>query len=221
MPRIACLHTIESNVPVFDAALRASGLVGVELHHVVRADLLADAERAGGLTPDIAARAADALRALCAGADAVLLTCSTLGPAAAMAAEGALVPVLRVDAALAAEAVRQGGTVVVLCAVETTVEPTRRLFETAARATGARVVVQVVPDAWDAFKAGQRDRYLEMIARAAGEALRAGATCVALAQASMAGASDLLPVGQRPLNSPLVGLVAAAAASDPGSGGRE
>lgn len=86
--RIACLHTAASNAAVFDAACPA----GVRLTHAVRPDLLAAAEAAGGLTPEIAAATAEALRGL--EGDAVLLTCSTLGPAAGGA--------LRADAALAA-----------------------------------------------------------------------------------------------------------------------
>jgi hypothetical protein len=209
MVRITCLHTAESNIAVFDEALRTAGLPGVELLHQVRADLLAAAERDGRLTPEIAARTAAELRGLCAGADAVLLTCSTLGPAAEIAAAEAPVPVMRVDAALAAEAVKDGGRVVALCAVGTTVEPTRRLFEAAARETGAEVVVTVVPGAWDAFKAGDHDAYLSMIAHAAGEAAQAGAARVALAQASMAGASALIRSSPPPLNSPAAGLAAA------------
>ncbi|MGE7416406.1 aspartate/glutamate racemase family protein [Methylobacterium tarhaniae] len=213
MPRIACLHAIDSNAAVFDEALRMTGLTGVSLRHTVRADLLASAERQGRLTPEIAAETVAVLRSLFAEADAVLLTCSTLGPAAETAARDAPVPVLRVDAALAAEAVREGGRVAVLCAVETTVEPTRRLFEAAAQATGAQVSVQVVPQAWEAFKAGDLDRYRSLVARAAGIAREEGAMQVALAQASMAGAAALLPEEIRPLTSPAVGLAAAVAAA--------
>lgn len=213
MPRIACLHTAESNVAVFDAALRQLDLAGVELRHSVRADLLAAAERAGRLTPAIAAQTAEALRELCDGADAVLLTCSTLGPAAETVMETTPIPVMRVDAALAHEAVKGGGKVAVLCAVETTVEPTRLLFEEAALVTGAKIAVHLVPHAWEAFKAGDRDRYLAMIAQAADEAMRSGATRVALAQASMAGAATLAAADQQPLNSPMAGLAAAITAA--------
>ena len=48
---MACLHTAQSNVAVFEAACPD----GVQLSHAVRPDLLAAAE-AGGLTPAIAAR---------------------------------------------------------------------------------------------------------------------------------------------------------------------
>ena len=209
MTHIACLHTAASNIQIFDAALQEVGTKGVRLHHSVRADLLAAAEQAGELTPQIAEQTSDVLRSLCDSADAVLLTCSTLGPAAEAAASATLVHVLRVDAMLAHEAVRDGGRVAVLCAVQTTVEPTRLLFENEARATGAEVIMRLVQGAWDTFKTGDRSRYLSMIATAADEAFQDGATQVVLAQASMTGAAKLGAGRQAPLTSPTIGLSAA------------
>ena len=204
--RIACLHTAQSNVAVFDAALSELAVDQVVLRHAVRADLLADAERAGGLTPKIAERTGQALDLLSAGADVVLLTCSTLGPTVERFV-GA--PVLRVDAALAHAAVRGGGTVVALVAVQTSLEPTRALFGSAAAAAGAKVEVRLVPGAWEAFKAGDSDGYLATIGAAARAALAGGADRVALAQASMAGAAKQF--GERVLTSPVAGLAAAIA----------
>lgn len=237
--RIACLHTAASNVAVFEAARRGLGLVAGTLRHEVRPDLLDDAERAGGLTPEIEARACQALLGVCHGADAVLLTCSTLGPAAWAAAGTAPVPVLRVDAALAERAVRGGGKVVALCAVETTLGPTRALFEAAAiarrsvperdgtaqivhrrGATRVEVEVRLIPGAWAAFKAGDHDRYLAAVAQAADEAARGGASCVALAQASMAGAAGLVTVRPPPLAGPAAGLRAAVTAAKRAAGRR-
>ena len=209
MPRIACLHTGDSNIEVFDVALQELGTEGVELRHSVRADLLAAAEQAGGLTPEIAEQTAGVLRGLCDGADAVLLTCSTLGPAAETAAATASVPMFRVDAMFAREAVRGGGKVAVLCAVQTTMEPTRLLFEKEARDTGAKVVMHLVPGAWDMFKAGDHSRYLSMISVAADKAFQDGADQVVLAQASMTGAAKLTTSGRVPLTSPAIGLAAA------------
>jgi hypothetical protein len=201
---IACLHTAESNIAVFETAARA---LGARLTHLVRADLLREAEAAGGLNEDIAARTAGLLKGLAGAADAVLLTCSTLGPAAAEAT-GARVPVLRVDGALATEALAAGGRVVVLCAAQTTLEPTRKLFEAAAHARTAELAISLVPDAWEAFKGGNIERYHALVAAAADAAFRAGADVVALAQASMADAAALCRAG-RPLTSPAAGLAAA------------
>ena len=175
--KIACLHTAESNVAIFDAARPD----GVNLRHAVRPDLLAAAE-AEGLTPSLAAATAQALGALGDGADAVLLTCSTLGPAAETA--GAL----RADAALAEAATAAGGTVEVLCAAPSTLAATAELFGAAAARSGARLTIRLVPGAWALFHAGDQAGYSALIAREA-EASRAGV--VALAQASMAPAARL------------------------------
>lgn len=214
--KIACLHTAESNVAVFDAAAMALGIPAGVLHHEVRADLLAAAERAGGLRDEIAQATQQALLALALGADAVLLTCSTLGPAVDALAHAAT-PILRTDAALAAAAstaAQAGGKIVALCAVETTLGPTARLFEQAAQATGATVEVQLVPGAWALFKAGDIEGYLHTLARAADSAYAQGVSVVVLAQASMSGAAGLVSTGARPLSSPGAGLAAAVKAVD-------
>jgi hypothetical protein len=207
---ITCLHTAESNIAVFDAAARDLGFPQGMLRHVVRADLLAAAEEAGGLTPDLARETGQVLLDLAQEADAVILTCSTLGPAVAEVASSAPVPVLRTDAALAEKAVQAGGKVVALCTVETTIEPTTRLFSDAAQRSGATVDVRLVPGAWTLFRAGDRDGYLSAIAEAADAAYDDGASIVALAQASMASAADRVKKGPKPLSSPSAGLAAAA-----------
>ena len=201
---IPCLHTAEINIAVFAAACPNPG---VELSHEVRADLLAAAEQEGHVTSEIADRTADALMRLSQTSDAVILTCSTLGPVVADVAASTSVPMLRVDAALAAAATRAGRRVVALCAVETTVASTRNLFDAAAE-NSAAVEIRLVPGAWKAFKAGRVAEYHAMVAEAADQAYRSGADVVALAQASMAGAAALCREG-RPLTSPAVGLAAA------------
>lgn len=212
MLNINCLHSAQSNIAVFEAARRALKLDGVMLKHRVRSDLLAAAEKAGEATPAILASTVVELRALAKGAHGLLLTCSTLGAAAARAEAETGLPVRRVDQALAEEAVRDGGVVIVLCATGTTIGVTRALFEHAAMQTGAAIEVRLVPGAWDLFRAGRQDDYWRLIAEAADGAADEGVAAVALAQASMAGAAGF---AQRrpPLTSPGVGLAAIVAAS--------
>jgi len=209
--RIACLHTVDSNDPVFEAA--AAGLAGVSLSHHVHADLLKRAEAEGGLTDSIRDEAADLLRDLAQGADAVLLTCSTVGPAAERADLLAPVPVLRVDGALASAAVARAAAgqrgVDVLCAVQTTVEPTRALFERLADGTAVTIAMHLAPGAWDAFRSGDTPGYHRLVAEAADRLYADGAEVIAFAQASMAGAAALCTRGT-PLTSPAAGLAAAA-----------
>jgi hypothetical protein len=135
----------------------------------------------------------------------VLLTCSTLGPAAAGG-------VVRVDAALASHAAAAAGAagIVVLCAVQTTMEPTRALFA-AASGPDTPIELRLVPGAWERFRAGDIAGYHQLIATAADAAFATGAGVVALAQASMAGAAALCSCGV-PLTSPQSGLAAACSA---------
>lgn len=214
---INCLHTAESNIAVFEAAHRALQRRDLRLQHRVRADLLAAAQRPDADLQRILADAAHELQALAADADAVLLTCSTLGPAADAARRASATPVIRVDEAFAAAATRAGGPVVVLCAVASTMAPTGALFEAAARDSGATIEMRLVPDAWDRFTAGDLDGYLALAAAAADAAAsrNPGAT-IALAQASMAGAAGLCHTAT-PLVSPGAGLAAALQAAEKSS----
>lgn len=212
--KIALLHTAESNIAGFEEAGVQIGLPAGTLVHTVRADLLQAAREAGKLTAPVAQDTAAALQALTKDADVVMLTCSTLGPSIEHV-NATSVPVLRVDAALAERAVRNGGLVVALCALDTTVEPTTRLFSQAAAKTGAQVDVRLIPDIWHLLLAGDHAAYYAAIAKAADAAYDAGANIVALAQASMVGAADLVTKGPRPLDSPSSGLEAAVAAYIP------
>lgn len=209
--KIACLHSAHSNIAVFEAAARQLGLADGTLLHEVQPQWLALAEQAGGLTADIEHGVRTALLQLAQQADAVMLTCSTLGPAVPGAAQASAVPLLRVDAALAAQAVEHGGRVLALCAVETTLQPTLALFSAAASGSGIEVEVRLVPGAWALFKAGDGEGYLEAIADAASAAYAEGFSLVVLAQASMAGASERVSNGPPPLSSPVAGLARAVA----------
>ncbi|QIE56401.1 Asp/Glu racemase [Pikeienuella piscinae] len=201
--KIACLHTLDANAALFDAACPP----GVELIHGVREDLLQRALAAGEADEGIIEETAAALRALAeeSGADGVLLTCTTIAAGAERA--GAV----RVDAALAEEAARaagEGGLIDVLITVPTTEAPTRAIFERFALPAGARLTITFIEGALAAFQARDLDTYAHIIAAAID---RSTADIVALAQASMAPAAAL---ASRPaLTSPSAGLSAAVAAT--------
>ncbi len=112
--KIACLHTAQSNVAVFDKAARALNLPQDALTHKVMPHLLEQAQAAGGVTPEIEKETIAALADLRTDADVVLLTCSTLGGAADFLAQDP--GIMRVDRALAQATVTAGQPVVVLCA---------------------------------------------------------------------------------------------------------
>lgn len=205
--RIACLHSADSNIAVFENAAKGDAFAHVALTHTVRPDLLAQVEQSG-FTAQLESEVVAVLLELAANADAVILTCSSIGPAAAVAAKQTGIPVLRVDEALAHATAKSGKRAIALCAAPTTLESTRILFDNAAEAESTAVEVRLVPMAWDLFKAGDRDGYLTMIAEAADRTFAEGFEVVALAQASMMAAADLCRSG-RPLTSPDAGLKAA------------
>ncbi|WFU09851.1 aspartate/glutamate racemase family protein [Rhizobium sp. CB3090] len=208
--KIACLHTAESNIAIYEDAARKLGLPSGALHHHVRADLLFAAERAGALTPEIEAETAAVLQQLAKNSDVVVLNCSTLGPAASLAVDASEVPVIRADGVLAENAVKAGGKVTVLCTTETTIAPTTRLFEEAARTTDAKIDVRLIDGAWALFRAGEQKAYLARIAEASEIAYREGARTVAFAQASMTDAAALLgDEYARPMSGPTAALEAA------------
>ncbi|EGT5661189.1 glutamate racemase [Cronobacter dublinensis subsp. dublinensis] len=184
--KIACLHTAQSNVAVFDEAAHSLNLAQDALTHEVMPHLLEQAQAAGGVTPEIEKETIAALAQLRTDADVVLLTCSTLGSAADFLSQDP--GIMRVDRALAQAAYSAGQPVVVLCAAPTTLHPTAALFRATLSPT-TPLAVELIPDAWTLFQSGQHDAFHQRVAGAAEQAFARGAGCVALAQASMAGAT--------------------------------
>jgi len=216
--RISFLHTIDGNRQVFEHAATELGLRPDDLQHLVRADLREAVERAGTFSADVKAQTYRTLLDLAANADAVILTCATLGPAVAEIGN-APVPVVRADAALAAwaaESAGPGGKIVVLCAAEAALESNRKLFTQYASESAAstEIAVEIVhtPQVWTLFKSGNMNGCFAAIASAAADAYAAGATVVAFAHPWMAPAAHLASEagnGKRPLDSACAALNAA------------
>jgi len=172
------------------------------LNHLVMPELLAEAERSGGMTVALRGRIAQLIAALLPQFDAVLITCSTLGPVADNFA--AQDRVMRTDGMLAKALQSLTGPTVALCAAESTLAATRALF----CQPGGQVEVLLVEEAWAAFKAGDTAGYVTLIAAAAEQAYQQGAVAVALAQSSMTPAAQQFPASQRPLTGPHLALQA-------------
>ncbi|MBX8785535.1 Asp/Glu racemase, partial [Ochrobactrum sp. GRS2] len=90
-----------------------------QLHHVVQSRLLEEAEKHNGITQAISSQTLRIITELLENADAVLVTCSTLGTIADAAQSSFNKPVLRTDRALAEQALESGQSVTVLCTAPT------------------------------------------------------------------------------------------------------
>jgi aspartate/glutamate racemase len=216
--RAGVLHTVPSLAGSFQASISAAA-PGIDLVHLADAALLDTAIRTG-VTDDVYRRVAQHVDYLAGvGARAILVTCSSIGEAVEAAASQATVPVLRVDAAMADEAVaiaqRAGltagrpGVIRVLATLQATLGPTGRLIER--RAGDTRVTATVVAGAIAARDAGDQAGHDRLIAQAVAEAA-ADADVIVLAQASMAGAAAAVEVAVPVLTSPGSGVAALLAA---------
>jgi len=212
MPTLALLHTVLSLPPTF-AALAEELAPGADVFHVVDESLLGVARREGRLSATTRRRVLGHVESAAeAGADVVLVTCSSIGPAVDDSRGFVSVPVLRVDEPMADEAVRLGARVGVLATLRTTLEPTAELVGRRAREAGKQVEVvsRLCDGAFESLQAGDRERHDELV-RAGLRELAAGVDVVVLAQASMArvaeAAGDVtVPV----LSSPRLGMERAA-----------
>ncbi|WP_405527562.1 aspartate/glutamate racemase family protein [Streptomyces avidinii] len=212
MTALLLLHTSPVHVPVFDA-LRDRNHPGAVLRHLVAPELLDRARTAGpeSVAPALRALLAEAGAGAEAGFGAVLVTCSTIGATAESLAPALGVPVLRVDRPMAAAAVRAGTRIAVLAAVESTLAPTRELLAEEAGERPVSIRTHLVAGAWERFEEGDTAGYLARVAEAAGAVT--DADVIVLAQASMAGAADLVTGTVPVLSSPAPGLAAGLAAS--------
>jgi len=203
MPTVGLLHTSPVHVETFGALVRSLAPEWAVVT-VVDEGLLEAAMHAGigdrRLALDVERRLAELAAS---GAELVVCTCSTIGGLAERRAAAAGVPVVRVDRPMAEGAVRAGHRIAVVVAVESTIGPTTSLIESVAADLGSdpEVTVHLVGGAWDRFEAGDHTEYLRRIADAV-ESLAGDADVIVLAQASMAGAVELVDVAVPVLCSP-------------------
>jgi Asp/Glu/hydantoin racemase len=155
---------------------------------MVDESLIKNTIRAGRLLPITSRRLLSMIEsAEQAGADAVLVTCSSIGPAVALGQQLFDVPVVRVDEAMAEQAVRIGKRLGVMATLRTTLEPTVALLRQKAAEAGRsiEIVESVCDSAFDAVLAGDTATHDRILSSALRHDM-AGVDVVVLAQASMA-----------------------------------
>jgi len=192
MPKVGIIHTTRVTVPLMRDAF-AQAAPEIEVMDLLHDGLLTEVIRAGGLTPAIT-------RVLCRhvvsaadlGCDVVLGACSSVSEGLEVARTLVPVPVIKIDEAMADEAVRTGERIAVVATVKTTVEPTVRLIQRKAVEQGrtVRVDVRLVQGAFEALSRGDGALHDQKVLDEVRDAART-ADVVVLAQASM---SRLLPV---------------------------
>ncbi len=130
-----------------------------------------------------------------AGAQVAMYTCSSISETAAAVSESAGLPVLRIDEAMADQAVSQAQSITVLATLPTTCGPTVRLLEERAARQGKspQIADVVIPGAFAAVASGDRETHDSLVAAAVTEAAE-NSDVIVLAQASMAGVAESVTV---------------------------
>lgn len=192
------VHTSATLVPLFQQ-LSSEFLEGAETFNIVDDSLIKDVIKKGKLMPNTAARVVSHVQAAeAAGADVVLVTCSSIGRAIETAATLATVPVIRVDQAMADEAVQIGNKIGVIATLPTTLEPTSDLVQRRAELAGKNVTIssKLCEGAFEALMSGDAPKHDEMVAKALKELMKE-VDVIVLAQASMARVVDGLSAEEK------------------------
>jgi Asp/Glu/hydantoin racemase len=184
---LGLVHTSATLVPVF-AQLCKEKLPGVNVFNIADDSLVKGLIAAGSLTPTIARRVASYLEsAELAGADYIMVTCSSIGPAVEAAAKLIKVPVLRVDQPMADKAAATGKKIGVIATLRTTLEPTAELISRRAAAAGKQIELtsRLCDGAFEALMSGDAATHDAKVAATLKELSRQ-VDVIVLAQASMA-----------------------------------
>lgn len=196
--KLALIHTSATLVPIFEE-LCNEHLEDVDRFNIVDDSLISICIQEGKLTPPTARRVVNYIgSAEDAGADYILVTCSSIGSAVETAATLSSVPVLRVDQPMADKAVEMGNKIGVVATLPTTLNPTSDLVERRAARTNKVIELnsKLCDGAFDALMGGDPETHDAMVAEALKE-LSDKVDVILLAQASMARVVDRLDKSEK------------------------
>jgi Asp/Glu/hydantoin racemase len=193
--KLGLIHTSATLVPVFQE-LTDKYLAGkdIKIFNISDDSLIQNTIERDKLTADTSRRVVNyVVSAAEAGADFILVTCSSIGPAVETAAMLVDVPVLRVDQPMADKAVQMGDKIGVIATLSTTLEPTSDLVCRRADLAGKEIELKsrLCEGAFDALMSGKPELHDAAVASAL-KAFSQQVDVILLAQASMARVVDQL-----------------------------
>ena len=209
MGKLAFIHTVSGLVDRFRQLARTE-LGDWSSYAMVDESLLLDTIERGTVSAKTKQRLATYVFAAAdSGADAIVVTCSTLGNVVDAIRPISSVPLFRIDRGMAVAAVRRARRIGVLATLPTTLEPTASLLKTSAfeAGTDCEITPRLCEGAFARLRAGDKAAHDAAVREGFSE-LAAGVDLVVLAQASMSDAlSALGAAGPTPyLTSPDIGM---------------
>jgi hypothetical protein len=191
--RIFLVHPTPLALPPVDEAFKTLW-PQAQVLNLLDESLYADVGANGELTPALYARVANLFRHCeASGADGIVFSGSTFGPAVEGGRKGIKVPVLRIEEAMMDEAVARGGSILVLSTQKRALPVVRGTLDQAAKRAGQAPIIKDIwvagaRDALNAGDSGKHDRLIAEQAAAAGDY-----HTVVLAMISMAPARAKMP----------------------------
>jgi len=207
--KLAIIHTTLLTVESLKA-LAQELMPGIEIVNLVDDSILPQLAGNGGRVEEIRERWRQyAAIAEAQGAECILNACSSIGELCVQVQPDVGIPIVRIDEAMAAFAVRSAGKIGVAATLATTLEPTQRQLQAKAKQAGKQVelVAVVASSAYERLLAGDKEGHDAELAEAL-RRLAADTEVVVLAQASMARVAERFSPEERKrfLTSPALGM---------------
>ncbi len=196
MPRkkIGLIHTSSTLIDVFQQ-LCDELIPDVEVLNIADDSLLKDVITSGSVTENVSQRLIKHVQSVeAAGANLIMVTCSSIGCAAQAAQAWVSVPVVRVDQAMADHAVSLAERIGVVATLHTTLVPTVELIKHRANLAGksVEVMARLCEGAFAQLLQGKTEVHDGMVCQAIEELIKS-VDVIVLAQASMARCVAKLP----------------------------
>ena len=209
MKKVVAVHTAMALVEPLTKIFKEH-FPEVKLNHIADDSLIQEVIANNKVTPAVKRRLLSYyMNAADAGADVVFNCCSSVGDIADLGNTIAPIPVFRIDYPMAVEAVNSAKRIGVISTLPTTLEPTRRLLENAAKEAGKEVVLVdgLADGAFQAGQSGDGETHDHLIAEAAAK-IADQVDLFVLAQGSMARMEQRLSelTGKPVLSSPVSGV---------------
>jgi aspartate/glutamate racemase len=193
--KIAILHTTPVTVePLKELALRK--IAGCKVINFVDDSILPQlAENEGDIRTVEQRLIQYAKFAEEAGADVILNACSSVGEIVSKARKQISIPIIRIDEAMAEEAIRRGSKIGVAATLFTTLNPTLKLLKEKASEMNKTVEFQteLAKEAYERLMAGDKEGHDSVLSQILSQLVQQ-VDVVVLAQASMARVVSTLPV---------------------------
>ena len=184
--KIGFVHTGVAIADMFKPMI-AERLPGISTFHIVDDSLIQDLLQEERFTPSI-------LKRLCrqvelaeeAGAEMIMVTCSSIAPGVDVARKMVSVPVMKVDEPMAEKAVSLSDNIGVMATAKTTMAPSVNLIQEKAAEAKKQVSIHqtLSSEAFDCFLRGDMQTHDRIVKEAALE-LKGKVGVIVLAQASM------------------------------------